>query len=43
MVIGNRFHRERGKYRVPDWWGNKPWHRGIPIEEQKDEKILKPR
>ena len=39
-VIGNRFHRERGKYRAPDWWGNKPWHRRVPVENQRDERVI---
>ena len=39
-VIENRYHRERERYKKPSWWGNKPWHRRVPIESQRDEKIV---
>ena len=41
-VTQNKIHTKRRKFRFPDWWGDKPWHRKIPERKQKDERIDKP-
>ena len=39
-VTQNKIHTKRRKFRFPDWWGDKPWHRKIPERKQRDEKVV---
>ena len=39
-VTQNKIHTKRRKFRFPDWWGDKPWHRKIPERQQRDERVV---
>ena len=39
-VTQNKIHTKRRKFRFPDWWGDKPWHRKIPERQQRDEMVV---
>jgi hypothetical protein len=39
-VTQNKIHLKRHRFKFPDWWSDKTWHRKVPDRKQKDEKIV---
>jgi DNA invertase Pin-like site-specific DNA recombinase len=40
-TINNAFHRERNKFDIPKWWGEKVWHRKKKVKKNKKVKKSK--
>lgn len=39
-VTQNKIHLKRHRFKFPDWWGDKTWHRKVPDRKQRDEKVV---
>jgi len=39
-VTQNKIHLKRHRFKIPDWWGGKTWHRKVPDRKQRDEKVV---
>ena len=38
-VVNNSYHLRRQRFRHPEWWSTKSWHRKYRKREQRDEKV----
>jgi hypothetical protein len=39
-VTQNKIHLKRHRFKFPDWWSDKTWHRKVPDRKQRDEKVV---
>ena len=41
-VVGNNYHRRRHRFRAPEKWGTRPWHRRDPLGRSNTERVVVP-
>ena len=41
-VVGNKYHRSRNRFRAPEKWGRRPWHRREPLGRSNTERVVVP-